>query len=115
MQNNQNESAAVVFAGCQWVAGGLALGIEAEMDGGLQGSKSPLVPLKGGDQRVPWPELPDIVAESPTARRLCKGYRLWVIGYRMGFFGTMVGMVLPPRRNAQIIKKMMRTFCMNYA
>ena len=54
---------------------------------------------------MPWPVLPDIVAESPTARRLCKGYRLWVIGYRMGFFGTMVGMVLPPRRNAQIIKK----------
>ena len=46
-----------------------------------------------------------IAAKSPTARRLCKGYRLWVIGYRMGFFGTMVGMMLPPRRGAQIIKQ----------
>ena len=28
---------------------GIALGIEAKMDGGLQGSESPLAPLKGGD------------------------------------------------------------------
>ena len=61
-----------------------ALGMEAEMDGGLWFSESPLAPLKGGDQQVPWPVLPDIAADSPTARRLCKGYRLWVIGYRMG-------------------------------
>ena len=32
-----------------------------------------------------------IAADSPTARRLYKGYRLWVIGYRMGLFGTAVG------------------------
>ena len=32
-----------------------ALGMEAEMAGGLSVSESPLVPLKGGDQRLPWP------------------------------------------------------------
>ena len=47
---------------------------------------------------------PKIIAvESPTARRRVKGYRLWVIGYRMGLFGTVGVLVLPPRRNAQII------------
>ena len=30
-------------------------------------------------------------ADSPTARRLCKGYRLWIIGYRRELFGTAVG------------------------
>ena len=55
--------------------GGLALGMEAEMDGGLWVSESPLAPLKGGDQQVPWPILPDIVADSPTARRRMTGWR----------------------------------------
>ena len=53
----ENDSVVLVFAGYQWVAGGLAFEIAAEMDGGLQGSKSPLAPLKGGDQHVPWPAL----------------------------------------------------------
>ena len=35
---------------CQCVTGGLAPGIAAEMDGGVWVSKSPLAPLKGGDQ-----------------------------------------------------------------
>ncbi len=48
---------------------GIALGIEAEMDGGLQVSESPLPPLEGGIIKVPWPVQPDIVAESPTAHR----------------------------------------------
>ena len=84
----------------QFVADGHAPGIEAEMDGGLWVSESPLAPLKGGDQQVPWPVLPDIAADSPTARRLCKGYRLWVIGYRMELFGTMVevGTAAAPER-----------------
>ena len=58
-----------------------ALGIEAEMVGGLSVSESPLAPLKGGDQQVPWSVLSDIAVESPTARRHCKGYRLWVIDW----------------------------------
>ena len=33
----------------------LALGMEAEMDGGVWVSESPLAPLKGGDQQLPWP------------------------------------------------------------
>ena len=39
-------------------------------------------------------------AKSPTARRLSKGYRLWVIGYRMGLFGTVVveGAAAAPER-----------------
>ena len=37
------------------VPDGRARGIEVEMDGGLLVSESPLAPLKGGDQRVPWP------------------------------------------------------------
>ena len=32
-----------------------ALGMEAEMDGGLWVLESPLAPLKGGDIQVPWP------------------------------------------------------------
>ena len=54
-RKREKDSAVLVFAGCQWVTSGLALGIEAEMDGGLQGSKSPLTPLKGGIIQVLWP------------------------------------------------------------
>ena len=60
------------------------------MAGGLQVSESPLAPLKGGGQQVLWPVPAGHLAESPTARRLCKGYRLSVMGYRMGLFGTAV-------------------------
>jgi hypothetical protein len=50
----------------------------------------PLPPIVGNGMEVGFkPKI--IVADSPTARRHCKGYRLWVIGYRMGLFGAMVG------------------------
>ena len=64
--------------------------MEAEMAGGVWGSESPLVSLKGETNECRGRCRPDIVADSPTARRLVKGYRLWVIGYRMGLFGTGV-------------------------
>ena len=86
---------------CKWLDE-RALGMEAEMDGGLWVSESPLAPLKGGDQRVICRCLPDIVADSPTARRLCKGYRLWVI--ERGCSERWWVMLLLPRRNAQITK-----------
>ena len=70
------------------------------MDGGASVSESPLAPLKGETNECRGRSLPDIAADSPTARRLCKGYRLWVIGYRMGLFGTVVveGAAAAPER-----------------
>ena len=43
------------FAAKRGIGWTSALGMEAEMDGGLWGSESPLAPLKGGDQQVLWP------------------------------------------------------------
>ena len=52
-------------------------------------SEVPLPPIvsNGMEVRIK-PKI--IAAESPTARRRVKGYRLWVIGYRLGVFGTGV-------------------------
>ena len=44
--------------------------------------------------------MPDIAADSPTARRLCKGYGFLDVEYRMRF-DTVFGDGSPPRRNAQ--------------
>ena len=84
----------------QFVTDGHAPGIETEMDGGLWVSESPWPPLKGGSSKSRGQFRPDIAVESPTARWLCKGYRLWVIGYRMGVFGTVVveGAAAAPER-----------------
>ena len=75
-----------------------ALGMEAEMDGGVWGSESPLAPLKGGDQRVPWPVPAGHCSGQPDGAAACK--RLWVIGYRMGLFGTVLveGAAAAPER-----------------
>ena len=71
-----------------------ALGMEAEMvfGGNTCSSQSevPLPPIVGKGMEVGF-KPKTIVVDSPTARRLCKGYRLWVIGYRMGLFGTVCG------------------------
>jgi hypothetical protein len=84
----ESDDAEVFMADDLLVAGERALGIEAEMDGGLRVPYPPLGLPKGGASASRGRFRPDIVAESPTARRICKGYRLWVIGYRMGVFGT---------------------------
>ena len=75
------------------------------MDGGLWVSESPLAPLKGGIIRVPWPVLPDIAVESPTARRFVMviGYRLWVIERLLGTMVVDGGDAAPERPNNKII------------
>ena len=52
---NNDDSAEGVVADCQKITGGLALGMEAEMVGGLQVLESSMAPSKGGDQQMPWP------------------------------------------------------------
>ena len=64
----ESDSAEGFVGVCQWVTGGLALGMGAEMDGSLQVFTPPWS-LKGGIIQVLWPVLPDIAADSPTARR----------------------------------------------
>ena len=51
----ESDSAEGFVVVCQWVTGGLALGMEAEMDGGLCFFNPPLAPRKGGIIQVPWP------------------------------------------------------------
>ena len=64
---------------------GRALGMEAEMIAPFRKRKFRYMGL-GANNYSPLPRCvlrncANIAADSPTARRLCKGYRLWVIGY----------------------------------
>ena len=87
-----------------------ALGMETEMDGECRCLESPLAPLRGESSKCRGRHLPAIVADSPTARRFRKGYRLLVIEW---LFGTVVGdgaTAAPERPNN---KKMIRKFFLN--
>ena len=66
---NNDDTAEMVVADCQLITGGLALGMEAEMDGRGVVVETGHAPSLRRRQRICRMCLPAIAADSPTARR----------------------------------------------